>query len=55
MVARAGFFNPYREYQPGIAIVDSVMPRVLNNSSLLSAETQLPFTNNIYMVQQIAQ
>jgi hypothetical protein len=51
---RARFFDPDRDWQPNIAVVDSPAYRTEDNGLLLEREMDLPFTANIYMAQHIA-
>jgi len=52
---RCRFFNPDRQWQPDIAVVDSPTYRTEDNGLLLERELDLPFTADLYRAQQIAQ
>ena len=50
---RANFFNPERNWQPDIAVVDSTALRALDNGLLLEKTTDLPFTSDIDRAKMI--
>jgi hypothetical protein len=51
---RANFFNPERDWQPDIAVVDSSANRTADNGLLLEKTIDLPFTSDIDRAKMIA-
>ena len=51
---RANFFNPERDWQPDIAVVDSSASRTADNGLLLEKTIDLPFTSDIDRAKMIA-
>ena len=50
---RANFFNPGRQWQPDIAVVDSTALRTQDNGLLLEKTIDLPFTSDIDRAKMI--
>jgi hypothetical protein len=50
---RTEFFNPNRNWQGDIAVIDSPTLRAQDSNLLLEREIQLPFTSDIYTATQI--
>ena len=50
---RANFFNPSRDWQPDIAVIDSSTLRTQDNGLLLEKTIDLPFTNDIDRAKMI--
>ena len=50
---RANFFNPNRQWQPDIAVVDSSTLRTQDNGLLLEKTVDLPFTSDIDRAKMI--
>ena len=50
---RANFFNPDRQWQPDIAVVDSTVLRTQDNGLLLEKTIDLPFTSDIDRAKMI--
>ena len=50
----ANFFNPLRQWQPDIAVVDSPTLRTQDNGLLLEKSIELPFTSDIDRAKMIA-
>ena len=50
---RANFFNPDRQWQPDIAVVDSTALRTADNGLLLEKTIDLPFTSDIDRAKMI--
>ena len=50
---RANFFNPDRQWQPDIAVVDSTTLRTQDNGLLLEKNIELPFTSDIDRAKMI--
>lgn len=51
----AGFYNPAKQWQPDLAMVESTALRAVDNGLLLEAKIDLPFSANIYRAQNIGQ
>ena len=51
----ANFFNPLRQWQPDIAVVDSPTLRTQDNGLLLEKSIELPFTSDIDRAKMIGQ
>lgn len=51
---KAKFFNPDRDWQPDIAVVDNENFRAEDNGRLLVSEIELPFTNSGHVAHRIS-
>lgn len=51
----AGFYNPAKQWQPDLAMIESTALRAVDNGLLLEAKIDLPFTANLYRAQNIGQ